>query len=101
MGHSGMKSGRGIQGHVLWVSIPRRGVQVYPISRERIDVAGSDHDSSELLGSTCRIEQREGGRRRGRKERCCSSSGRTARGPELPGRESMGSTPCGRVNPTW
>ena len=58
MGHSGVKSGRGIQGHVLWVSIPCRGVQVYPISRERIDVAGLDHDSSELLGSTCKTEQR-------------------------------------------
>lgn len=47
---------------MLWVSIPCWGVQVYPISREPIDVSGLDHDSSELLGSTCGIEQREGGR---------------------------------------
>lgn len=79
MGHSGMKSGMGIQGHVLWVSIPCWGVQVYPISRERIDVSGLDHDSSELLGGTCGIEQSERGRQGGRKGRCCSSSGRQQR----------------------
>ena len=53
--------------------------------KELLKVQGQVMTSSELLGSTCRMEQTgEGGRERGRKEDGrCSNAGRMAGGPDL------------------